>query len=555
MKESGGRTQELRLAFLTGVAVLFVYLACAGGRIVASDEHTMFLLTQSLVERHTVAVPEGNAEVGPDGRLYPKAGIGQALAAAPFYVLGKLAAPFAPPRLRPFVVRAGTSLVNPFAGGVLAAVFLLLLLELGLAPRQALGLTAVAAFATPLWVYAKLFLGETLLATGLTVELYGVTRLRKDGGMGAAALAALGFGFAILVKYAIAPAAVLFFLPALPELKRVRPALASILIVGASLAVALAYDVARTGNLISSGYGRQGTLAAFSTPIWVGLYGLLFSSGKGLLWFAPVVALAPAGFLAWRRIDSKLAMGVAAGVVVTILLYATFEHWAGDGSWGPRYLVPLVPALVAAVGARLANRSLPDRRVWWGTVLGLGLLGAAVQVGGVAIYFGAQMREAGDYPYTRALSDPRFMNESHWNPYFTPIAGHWRMLARNLREHLSGHVPHVSLSDASAASAVAAPSDATTSRIGVSEEQATALTHGFDLWPAYAVYAGLPAVIVLLAWALVWLVALAYGSWALRQASWMTLRQGPSVRPAPPPEQDSGTTVRAGSLFSMTEPR
>ena len=55
-----GVPHEIRLAFFAGVAVLCVYLASAGGRIVASDEHTMFLLTQSLVERHTVAVPEGN---------------------------------------------------------------------------------------------------------------------------------------------------------------------------------------------------------------------------------------------------------------------------------------------------------------------------------------------------------------------------------------------------------------------------------------------------------------------------------------------------------------
>ncbi|HEV8480281.1 MAG TPA: hypothetical protein VGR66_05760 [Candidatus Eisenbacteria bacterium] len=548
-----GVSHEIRLAFFAGVAVLCVYLASAGGRIVASDEHTMFLLTQSLVERHTVAVPEGNGEPGPGGHLYPKAGIGQALASAPFYVLGKALAPAAPARLRPFVLRAVTSLVNPFAGGVLAAFFVLLLIELGLASREALVLTLVLALATPLWVYAKLYLGETLLATGLTIELYGVLRLRRGGGLGAAALAAFGAGTALLVKYAIAPAAILFFVPARPELKRVKPAIMVALVLGACLAVALAYNVARTGSLIGSGYGRQATPAAFSTPIWVGLYGLLLSSGKGLLWFAPVTLLAPAGLLAWRRTDPGLALGVAAGCVATLLLYASFEHWAGDGSWGPRYLVPLVPALVAAVGARLANRSLPDRRLWWGAVTALGILGAAVQIGGVAIYFGAQMREAGDYPYTRALSDPNFMSESHWNPYHTPIVGHWRMLTRNLGEHLSGHVPRVSLSAASAADSTGT----TTSRLGVPEEQAAALTHGFDLWPAYAIYAGVQPVLVLFAWALLWLVALVYWMWAWRQASWMTLRPASTARPAPPEEPAEGPEddQKTGSYWSMTERR
>ena len=78
------------------IALTLLFLATAGGRITASDEYTMYRLTESLVTRGAVWVEAGNAERGPDGRLYPKAGIGQALAAAPFFAAGKLAAmPFA----------------------------------------------------------------------------------------------------------------------------------------------------------------------------------------------------------------------------------------------------------------------------------------------------------------------------------------------------------------------------------------------------------------------------------------------------------------------------
>jgi len=42
-------------------------------------------------------------------------------------------------------------------------------------------------------------------------------------------------------------------------------------------------------------------------------------------------------------------------------------------------------------------------------VVVLGLAGIAVQKGGVFISIGAQMREAGDYPYELPLTDPRFM--------------------------------------------------------------------------------------------------------------------------------------------------
>jgi len=104
-----------------------------------------------------------------------------------------------------------------------------------------------------------------------------------------------------------------------------------------------------------------------------------------------------------------------------------------------------------------------------------------VTLGGVGIYFGAQMREAGDYPYTVALDDPRFMEASHWNPRFTPIAGHWRMLARNAGEHLSGMQP-VLMQESGEADP----------RTGITHEEEQALLHAIDVWWLYAGYAGIP---------------------------------------------------------------
>jgi hypothetical protein len=49
----------------------------------------------------------------------------------------------------------------------------------------------------------------------------------------------------------------------------------------------------------------------------------------------------------------------------------------------------------------------------------LAIAGLLVQIGGVAIHFGAQMREAGDYPYTLPLNDPHFMSDSHFNPAYS----------------------------------------------------------------------------------------------------------------------------------------
>jgi hypothetical protein len=244
-----------------------------------------------------------------------------------------------------------------------------------------------------------------------------------------------------------------------------------------------AYDVARFGTPFETGYGAQATPAAYSTPLLVGLYGLLLSSGKGVMWFAPALWLAPAGWNAMRAAAGRarataiaaLLMGAAA-----LLLYGRFQHWAGDGSFGPRYLVPVLPAAFLLVTFALDHASRTRRAI----AAVLGLAGLLVTIGGVAIYFGAQMREAGDYPYTLPLDHPHFMESSHFNPRFSPILGHWAMLRRNLSLAVHGHAPRIVAGGDAGQSAGG--------RIGVSEDDQRALLEGFDFWWTYAAYAGVP---------------------------------------------------------------
>jgi hypothetical protein len=526
------------VAWRLAAAITLLFLASAGGRITASDEYTMYRLTEALVTRGSVAVEAGNAERGPDGRLYPKAALGQALAAAPFYAVGRaIALPVAPAR-RDLVVRAVTSLLNPFVSGALAAVLFLLFLTVGASPRAAFFWTGAALLTTPLWVYGKSFLTEPLLALGLSAGLLGALRFREGGGRAHALLAGAAWGATVLVKYAMLPAVLLLAWPfVLAFARRPREAWPAATTLLAFAAIALAYNAARTGTPFGSGYGRQATAAAFSTPLYVGLYGLLVSSGKGLAWFAPLVALAPAAFTTARRRLGTPAVGIALAVSVMTVIYATFEHWAGDGSWGPRYLVPFVPLLFVLLVAAESGQPWrgPGRRLVVGALAVAGLL---VQLGGVGIYFGAQMREAGDYPYTKPLSDPSFMVDSHFNPARSPIAGHARMLGRNVAAHLRGDWPEIRPSAPGAgaaaptdaavdATAVAGVSSVERERLALPPAQVEALTRGLDFWWTYAAYAGLPR-LPLLAAALALLLAAAMAA----RAAWRALRRL-EVRPLP----------------------
>lgn len=520
-RHPGSTARTARAIF---VAALLVFVVTGGGRIVGSDEVTMFELSRGLLHGR-IAVPPGATLRGPDGRDYSKNAAGQAVAALPLVALaeGGAAAARLPEPRRTLAARFGASFFNAIVVALLLACFYAGLRRLGVRPRVALGATLGLGFTTPLWVYAKSFMAEPLEALGLWLALSGAVLAGRGAGavsgahpgpgadgarLRAAGIAALGAFVAISSKLSMLPLALACLLPLLWA----SPVTWLAPLAGVALALAghAGYDMARFGTPFETGYGAQASPAAFTTPILVGLYGLLLSSGKGVLWFAPLLWLAFAGWRAAFGSSSdteapqrlrddpwcRAALGVLAVWCLGLLEFARFQHWAGDGSFGPRYLVPLL-----APGFLLVAFAL-DRASGWGRGVAwiVAVAGLAVQIGGVGIYFGAQMREAGDYPYPLPLEHPRFMSDSHFNPAFSPIAGHWRMLARNVREHLAGHTPRIGASgDVDA-------------RLGVSAEDQARLLHALDLWWLYLTYAGYPALplgVVAVALALFALAALA----------------------------------------------
>lgn len=484
------RPSPARTARWIAFASFLIYVATGGGRIVGSDEVTMLELSHAIL-RGGLAVPPGATLTGPDGREYTKNAAGQAVLAVPLVATGDVAARIfgVRPEQRMLAVRFMASFFDAMITALSLATFYLLARAAGIGPGAALAATGALGFTTPMWVYAKSFMAEPLQTLGLLLTLLGGVRA-SAGSRRWAWLSGLGVLVAVSAKVSMLPFALIALVP-LAGAGR-----AAWIPAGLGLAAALLghglYAVARFGTPWETGYGAQATLAAYGTPWWVGAYGLLISSGKGVVWFAPAILLAGIGA---RLAPRRIAWTVALTWLLALSLYGRFQHWGGDGSFGPRYLIPFLPSAFLLVAFALEHANRARRR--WAVVLAIA--GLCVQIGGVGIYFGAQMREAGDYPYSLPLEHPRFMSDSHFNPRFSPIVGHWRLLARNLSEHLSGHAPSL------------APDGGTPDpRLGVSPGQQQQLLHAIDFWWLYLGYAGLPrapvvaallAVLVLAAWA------------------------------------------------------
>lgn len=232
-----------------------------------------------------------------------------------------------------------------------------------------------------------------------------------------AVLAALAWCSAALLKpvlWLLAPVLLLGILlaPGLEKV-RVRNALFALGTETALLVVALLANVLRSGSAAEAGYGSQ--MFAFTTPFFTGLYGLVLSPGRGLLFFAPVLL---AAVLSLRKLSPAAAALLPGAGLLLILVMARWWGWNGGSAWGPRLVLPVLPLLVAP--AVLASGRLSAALLAVGCLLNVP--GVLVAPGMWATYAELLVPPPGGaWP----RSGPDRVSDV---PSLTPLYGHWWML-------------------------------------------------------------------------------------------------------------------------------
>jgi hypothetical protein len=110
-----------------------------------------------------------------------------------------------------------------------------------------------------------------------------------------------------------------------------------------------------------------GYSAGLDGDLWSGLAGILFSPGRGLLVYTPVLIFALAAVMpgSWKlRREHRSVVGAAAVIVtLQIALIARWAGWWGGYCWGPRLLTEIcAPAVVLmAAGAPVWQRPVLQR--------------------------------------------------------------------------------------------------------------------------------------------------------------------------------------------------
>ena len=323
-----------------------------------------------------------------------------------------------------YVLPLAGLLFNPLIAAALVALTYALARSIGLSRSYGLVAAAITGLGSPVWVYAKTLSSLPLATTFLIAALVLLTRRRRSGGWRPVLASGLLAGMAVATRPEFAMFAPVLLAAAIGSRPGARRAVAgagvlwilgwaAVVVPGVGL-----YNLYRTGSMIDFGYSGLTFLWDTDRP-HLGLYGILASSGFGLFIYMPVAAVGLWGLLTGKG-ERRARRAMVAAVLTAILVYGTFNDWAGGVSWGPRFLTSVVPLLGVGVGCLLSNEATSRM-----ARLGAGLLGGwGLAVAGLGVLFDYQRgwRNLWDVG-----ADPE---QIVWNPHFSPIGAHLRLLRR-----------------------------------------------------------------------------------------------------------------------------
>ena len=414
-----------------------VYALLAGGHTYSSDEEGLFITTQALVEHRspTIVVDHTNNGVlpittGRTGAPVTVGGFGQSVVATPLYVLGSVAGVgIKGGNFGQYPERLFVGWTDPLVTAIGVALVFLTVRLLGTERRWAVVLALVYAFGTYAMPHAKTFFSEPLATTLCVASLHFLVRCGLRRSFVDAVAAGAFIGLALHARSSVG-----LFIPVLglyllwvwsrPRFE-LRPLAGAVVAFGAGFAVPLALLLLtnwwRFGEPLNFGYAN----IPLSYPMHEGLYGLFLSPGKSVLLYAPVVAIGlVAPFVVDRERRPAAILCVAAGMA-NALFFSRFPHWHGDHSFGPRYLTMSIPFWVVAAGLVL------DRALWRRALVAAGGLGFVVALLGSVMYFNQyfHIAERASVPKLEMLPEgPNYWRKMHFEPYWSPIAGHARAL-------------------------------------------------------------------------------------------------------------------------------
>ncbi len=441
--------QDRDLAFAVMVLLFACYLLTFTAYIQSSDGLAMFATAENMVRRGSIdsnqliwmGSQQGN--IGPDGDLYSRKGLGMALLAYPLLWVARLWPGLG---LVQFALLLNP-LLTAWTGGLLFRAGR----RLGWSRAAAVAVALTFGLATPAWPYTQDFFSDPVCTWGLFGAFYGLLGYSQTARKRYLVLGSIAWGIAYLARVINLLTLPLFLVglviaifaaapierpdrAACPRPTSLRAALHSlftqhwrplvsflipVMLVGL---VSLWWNWARYGSVWDSGYVET---ERFDGVWWFGIVGLIAGPARGLIWYSPALLLAvPGARWFWRKARPVLLFCLGLSLLY-VLIYGKWYMWHGGYSWGPRFLVPTLPFLALLTGPAWEKFGVQSGAALWKrlTLWALVLVSVAVQWLGMLVPFGLVQDEL-----ARRVQ-PLFAPETFVRLKYSPLVLQWRFLS------------------------------------------------------------------------------------------------------------------------------
>jgi 4-amino-4-deoxy-L-arabinose transferase-like glycosyltransferase len=298
--------------------------------------------------------------------------------------------------VQPFVTRLYVQTFNVWVTALLGVALAAAAMSLGASPRLGLLLGLLLGLTTMQWIYARTFFAEPLTALLTLLSFLGITRHGQTGRARWLVLSGLAAGAGLLVKphmLAAWPGLGLYLMLMLgwPEQRWQWPGGAWLRARGGPLArglllwgggwlppvlLMLLYNALVYGHPLVFGNTAGGPVD-WNAPLHVALYGITLSAGKGIIFYAPLAVAGLVALYEMRRTHRWAAWSIWLLLLLNWLVVHRYGVWWGGGSWGPRYVLLVLPFLLLPLAPWL--QAARGNRPRWAGIAALALAGLLVQ--------------------------------------------------------------------------------------------------------------------------------------------------------------------------------
>lgn len=415
------------------ILVLLLFLFIASGRIESSDGLSALNVARNIVCCGSVemAPPEYSGglqtKLGRDGKYYSPTSLGSSLLYLPaaagtkfFYALNNFEQGKYFPLQLDYVLTFFASFTNPILAFILFLVNCKIFKLFIKKDTSAFFLSFIISFSTNLLPLAKHSFFHIPFALFLSLSFYYILlfaeREKNDKYL---VLSSICFGLAILTYNLIFIIILAIYLVFLwfnlkdwkPIYKWLLSMIPFVLIVGY-------FNFIRFGSPFNLGYDFNAFDLKEKGNVLKGAFGLLFSSGKSVFLYSPLLILSYIYAIKTFKKDYISRFIIFLTIILT-LAYGGFVFWSGDLAWGPRYMSILIPfaGIILARNWNKINKPI---------LYFLAIIGLFIQLEGVTVPYEYQ------YPvHDQAISQKakpkdrrsqfEYWSIGHFTPRYSPI--------------------------------------------------------------------------------------------------------------------------------------